>query len=136
MFENLADAGCPLSVLIVDDFHEAADSMASFLAFCGHLVRVTYDAKSALELTAEDPPDAVLSDIRMPQMDGFELATRIAASGRKPLMLAVTGFGDDQVRERCKQAGFDHLLVKPADPQVVLDVLKAHESKLRRTAVE
>jgi CheY-like chemotaxis protein len=51
-------------------------------------------------------------------------------------MVAVTGFGDEQVRERCKQAGFDHLLVKPADPQVVLDVLKAHESRLRRPATE
>jgi CheY-like chemotaxis protein len=104
-------------VLIVDDSADAADSLALMLRLRGHQVQVTRDALSALEQAANDCPDVALLDLGMPQMDGYELARRFRADAslRDVLLVAVTGWGQDEDRRRTKEAGFDYHLVKPVE---------------------
>jgi CheY-like chemotaxis protein len=115
-----------LSVLVVDDHRDGADSAAALLALGGHRVRVAYDGPSALTAVAEEPPDVVLLDLRMPGMDGLEVARRIPAAlpagSRAPRVVAVTGL---QAQERAAaEAGVDLVLLKPADPGALLTLLR------------
>ena len=118
----------PRRVLVIDDNQDAADSTALLLGTLGAEARVAYDGPSGLETIKAWRPDAVLLDLGMPGMDGIEVARRIRAdadlAGLK--VIALTGWGQQQDRQRTADAGFDHHLVKPADPQalrVVLDTL-------------
>jgi len=104
-------------IMVVDDHHDAADSLATLLRLLGHQVRVAYDGASALETATLFRPQVALLDIGMPGMDGFELATRLR---REPaleqiLMIALTGYGRDEDRQRSRDAGFNAHLVKPVD---------------------
>ena len=99
----------------------------------GHHATVAHSSADALERAAADRPDVCLLDIGLPQVDGYELARRLRAqaTGRRPCLVAVTGYSQEQDRERARQAGFDHHLVKPADTAVLarlLDQLVAQES--------
>jgi CheY-like chemotaxis protein len=105
-------------VLVVDDNRDAADSLAVLLRLHGHEVRVAYEGPAALAASAEFGPDLVLLDLGMPGMDGYEVARRLrqspAFAGR--VLAALTGWGQEADRMRTREAGFDHHLVKPADP--------------------
>jgi signal transduction histidine kinase/ActR/RegA family two-component response regulator len=102
-------------VLLVEDNEDVATLMAEALGNLGYQVRVVSDGEAALREHARQPSDVVLIDIGLPGMDGYELARRLRnrAGGRRPLLVAITGFGSPQDRERALQAGFDHHLVKP-----------------------
>ena len=113
----------PLSVLVVDGSPDGADGLAAVLRLYGHQVRVAYDPKAALSATAAEPPDAVLTDLRLPWMDGWELA----GCSRRPLLVAVTG-ADPWADGR--RVGFDHVFVKPADTGAVAAVLADHATRL------
>jgi PAS domain S-box-containing protein len=104
-------------ILIVDDSADAASSLALMLRLRGYNVRVTHDAFSALEHAANDCPDVALLDLGMPQMDGYELARRFRGhpSLCSVLLVAVTGWGQEEDRRRTKEAGFDYHLVKPVE---------------------
>jgi signal transduction histidine kinase/CheY-like chemotaxis protein/CHASE3 domain sensor protein len=104
-------------VLIVEDNHDTADSLAMLLETIGHDVRVAYDGERALELAAGDPPDVMLVDIGLPGMDGYEVSRRVRQDPRLThvLLVALTGYGRAQDRERALAAGFQHHLVKPVD---------------------
>jgi len=106
-----------LQILVVDDNVDAAQMMALLVETLGHHASIEHSSTAALERAAVDPPDVCLLDIGLPDIDGYELARRLRAQtkGRQPLLVAVTGYGQDQDRERTRQAGFDHHLVKPAD---------------------
>lgn len=106
-----------LKILVVDDNVDAAQMMALLVETLGHHASIEHSSTAALERAAVDPPDVCLLDIGLPEIDGYELARRLRAQtkGRQPLLVAVTGYGQDQDRERTQQAGFDHHLVKPAD---------------------
>jgi two-component system CheB/CheR fusion protein len=107
-------------VLIVDDNVDAATTMQSFLQMQGHETRCAFDGPSALSLAQEFAPHLVLLDIAMPGMDGYEVIRRLRGrAGEQPVVAAVTGFGQDTEWKRMKQAGFDHHLVKPVDPQTL-----------------
>ena len=110
------------SVLIADDNHESADSMALFLRLSGHDVRTVYDGRACLEAIEERRPDVVLLDIGMPLLDGYETCRRIRAlpGGKQIAVLATTGWGQDADRERSSACGFDAHLVKPVDPGALL----------------
>jgi CheY-like chemotaxis protein len=116
--------------LVVDDNHDAADSLAMFLKFLGATVRVAYDGAAAIEMVDKSQPEIVLLDIGMPMLDGYEVARRLRAlpEGRNLLLVAMTGWGQEEDKRRTAQAGFDHHLVKPVDP-VKLEKLLAEYSK-------
>ena len=109
-------------LLVVDDNVDAAESMALLLALDGHQVRVAHDGHQALALAGELAPQAVLLDIGLPGMDGYEVARRLreSAATRAALLVALTGYGQEEDRRRSLDAGFDHHLVKPVD----LDTLR------------
>jgi CheY-like chemotaxis protein len=111
--------GAGSHVLVVDDNVDAADTLAMFLRVKGHEVRTANDGPSALELVGIYQPEVVLLDIGLPGMDGCEVARRLRdQTNYKPLLLvALTGYGRDEDCRRGVEAGFDHYLVKPVDPE-------------------
>jgi signal transduction histidine kinase len=106
-----------LRVLVVDDNRDAADSLGILLGALGAEVRVVYDGASALASAAGWIPSAVLLDLGMPVIDGWEVARRIRRDPvlRHIKLIALTGWGQDEDRERTESAGFDHHITKPVD---------------------
>ncbi len=107
----------PRRVMVVDDNADAAESLALLLEMHGHTVRVEHSGAAALEAAAEWQPDVALLDIGLPGMDGYEIARRLRAEPRSaPLVLvAVSGWGQAEDKQRAKAAGFDGHLTKPVD---------------------
>ena len=112
-------------VLVVDDNADAADSLGAVLQMLGADVRVAHDGKAALDAFGDFLPEAVLLDLGMPGMDGYEVARRIRArkDADKTILIALTGWGQDKDRDRSTAAGFHHHLVKPADIDVLQTLL-------------
>jgi signal transduction histidine kinase/ActR/RegA family two-component response regulator len=114
-----------LRVLLVDDHEEAVKALGTLLELWGHQVRIALDGPSALEIAGELRPELVLLDIGLPEMDGWEVARRLRrlpeAAGA--VLVALTGYGQRADRERSREAGFDHHLVKPVDPGELRDQL-------------
>jgi signal transduction histidine kinase len=115
------------SVLVVDDNVDAADSLALLLEREGHQVFVAYDGRSAVDMHAKHRPDAVVMDIGLPGMDGYDAARtmREAQGSDKLLIIALTGWGQAEDRRRSEAAGFDHHLVKPVMPSEIQALLIA-----------
>jgi CheY-like chemotaxis protein len=105
-------------VLVVDDNRDAADSLAAMLTLLGSRVEVAYDGETALARVPELHPQVAFLDIGMPGMSGLELCRRLRAlpGGERPVLVAVTGWGQDEDRRRSQEAGFDFHLTKPVDP--------------------
>jgi CheY-like chemotaxis protein len=114
-------------VLVVDDNADAADSLAVLLGTQGHEVRVAYDGPGGLAAAAECRPDVVVCDIGMPGMSGLEVARRLRADPAlaDTLLVALTGWGQEEDRRRSREAGFDRHLTKPVDPGELQRVLAA-----------
>lgn len=107
-------------ILVVDDNADAADSLAMLLQLAGHQVHAVYSSRAALRAADELRPDVLLLDIGLPEMNGYELARRIRQNAENSVRLvALTGYGQPEDRERAKAAGFDHHLVKPVDVKAV-----------------
>lgn len=106
-----------LQVIVADDNRDAADSMAMILELSGHEVSVAHSGEQALGLARQSPPAAMILDIGMPDLSGYEVAAAIRreAWGAEVMLLAVTGWGQGADKERAKAAGFDHHLTKPVD---------------------
>ncbi len=119
-------------ILVVDDNVDAARSLARLLArLYGQDVRVAHDGPEALGVAGEYRPEVVLLDIGLPGMDGNEVARRLRDQPEfeQTLIVALTGWGQESDLEKSRAAGFDHHLVKPASPEVILELLtKAGES--------
>lgn len=111
------DAALKRRVLIVDDNVDAADSLALLLQSDGHEAETAYSAAKALEAIERLRPEIVLLDVGLPRIDGYEIARYLRASNPVPGMrlIALTGYGQKQDRERARAAGFDDHLLKPAD---------------------
>jgi CheY-like chemotaxis protein len=114
-------------VLVVDDNVDAAESMSALLEIWGHEAHACHDGATALTAVAELRPDTVLLDIGLPGMDGYEVARRLRALDDNPvrLLAALTGYGQEQDRERSAAAGFDVHLTKPVDPTRLRQLLDA-----------
>jgi CheY-like chemotaxis protein len=114
-----------LRVLVVDDSQDAADTCATLLGLSGHTVRTAYTALGALELGERFHPQALLVDIGLQDLSGYELARRIRAApwGRHATLIAVTGWGQEQDKRRALEAGFDHHLTKPVAADAVTTLL-------------
>ncbi|HYG62688.1 MAG TPA: ATP-binding protein, partial [Thermoanaerobaculia bacterium] len=120
-------------ILVVDDNLDVAESMGLFLEMAGHEIRMAHDGEAVLPLVESYRPEAVLLDIGLPGIDGYEVARRLRLDPRNDgvLLVAITGYGREQDRDRGKMAGFDHYLVKPVDP----DVLRALLASPRQMSV-
>lgn len=120
-------SGAGLKILVVDDNRDAADSCAALLALSGHHVQTAYTGRGALELAETFRPHALLLDIGLPDFDGYQLATAIRALpwGREIVLIAVTGWGQKEDRQRAFEAGCDHHLTKPIEPETVESLLLA-----------
>ncbi len=118
----------PLSVLVVDDHQDAAESTATLLRLYGCRVTVAFTAAAALELAADDPPDVALLDILLPDLDGWQvtrwLREQASGTGKPALMVVVTGCAADEDRRRSAAAGAHLHLVKPVEPAVLVGVLR------------
>jgi PAS domain S-box-containing protein len=112
-------------VLVVDDDHDVADSLAMFLETFGAEVRVAYSGAEGVEALGAFRPELVFLDLGMPGMDGYETARRMRAlpEGRDVAMVALTGWGQEQVYERARDAGFDRQLTKPAGLEAIQELL-------------
>ncbi|MES2760035.1 MAG: PAS domain S-box protein [Pseudomonadota bacterium] len=121
----LAPAARALSVLVVDDNTDAAMMLGMFLESAGHRVSIEHNARRALEQAQRQQPDVFMLDIGLPDMDGNELARLLRAQpgGQRPVLIAITGYGQEQDRQETAAAGFDHHYVKPVDAEQLLTLL-------------
>jgi DNA-binding response OmpR family regulator len=119
--------GVPLRILVVDDNRDAADSLALMLRLVGHELRTAHDGIVAVGAAREFRPDVVLLDIGLPGQNGYEVARQIReqSAGARTVLIAMTGWGQDDDRRRSQEAGFDTHLVKPVDPGVLLRLLQS-----------
>jgi PAS domain S-box-containing protein len=117
-------------ILLIDDNRDAADSLALLLELLGAEVQAVYDGPSALAVLEACRPTAVLLDIGMPGMDGYEVARRIRQQPRlrDVPIIALTGWGQEEDRRRARDAGFDHHLIKPVDIEALQALLTSLES--------
>jgi CheY-like chemotaxis protein/two-component sensor histidine kinase len=112
-------------ILIVDDNRDTAASLGLLLRLEGHEVHIAHDGAAALQAAEADRPDIVFLDIGMPGMDGYEVARRFRrqADLRRVVLVALTGWGQGDDRERAQQAGFNHYLTKPASVETLQRLL-------------
>jgi PAS domain S-box-containing protein len=120
-------------VLVVEDNADVREMYRMLLELNGHEVLVAGDAGSGLDLMAAERPDLALIDIGLPGVDGFELARRIRADARAAdvVLVALTGYGSPEDRERAQKAGFDHHLVKPVSPETLRSLLNSPGAQAR-----
>lgn len=104
-------------ILVVDDNHDSADSLARMLRVLGNEVRTAYDGAEALDLSNTFRPELAFVDIGLPGMNGYDVSRRIREQpwGRDVTLVALTGWGQEEDHRRSTEAGFDHHVVKPAD---------------------
>ncbi len=114
-----------LRVLVVDDNKDAAESTGLLLGLSGFEVQLAYDGAAALNTASGFCPDAVLLDIGLPVMDGYEVARRLRAQswGKQMALIAASGYGQEEDQQRSKEAGFDTHLTKPLDPSHLTEIL-------------
>lgn len=112
----------PLRILVVDDNVDAAETTKRLLRLSGYAAESAHSGESALAVISESAPDLVLLDLGMPEMDGFQVAERLR--GTDIVLIALTGYGQEDDRQRTSEAGFAHHLVKPVDPDVLLTLLE------------
>ena len=111
-------------ILVVDDSLDSAETLGELLKIWGHDVRLAHDGPAAVAAARDYRPEIVLLDIGLPGMDGFAVATELRKEGTAGrLLVALTGYGEQQDKERARKAGFDHHLVKPIDPDSLQKLL-------------
>jgi PAS domain S-box-containing protein len=121
-------------VLIVDDNKDAAEWLATLLSLSGHETHVAHDGVEAMKAAERLRPDAVLLDIGLPRIDGYEVCRRMRQQswGRDLVIVALTGWGQDEDRQKSREAGFNAHLVKPVDDEVLLNLLASIPSGVAR----
>ncbi len=131
--ENPPVDGGGLKVLVVDDNRDAADTCSALLELSGHSVRTAYTGHEALAIAAKTRPHVVVTDIGLPDIDGYEVAAKIKAApwGRRTALVAVTGWGQESDKQRAFSAGFSHHLTKPIDPDSLESLLQSLSAELR-----
>jgi len=116
-------------VLVIDDNEDAANATAMLIDDMGGDARVAYDGETALAMFTEYQPDVVLLDIGMPGLDGYETCQRIRrVLGSRVLLVALTGFGQQEDKEKATQAGFDAHITKPSDELALARIFAQHAS--------
>ena len=115
----------PRRILVVDDSRDAASGLASLLGLMGNDTRAAYGGVEALEVGAAFRPHVVVLDIGMPKLNGYEAARRIRQEpwGKDVVLVALTGWGQEEDRRRAREAGFQLHVVKPATPASIEKML-------------
>ena len=123
--EQPIKAGPKRRVLVVDDNRDNADSLAALLQISGHETQVAMDGEAAIGAAAEYEPDVILLDIGLPKVNGYDACRRIRErpSGKRAMIYALTGWGQEEDRRRSRDAGFDGHFVKPVDHRELLEAL-------------
>jgi two-component system, chemotaxis family, CheB/CheR fusion protein len=120
-------ATAPLRILIVDDNRDSAEMLAMLLEYSGHVIHKAHDGLAAVHAAITLDPDVILLDIGLPVLNGYEAARRIRelqeSQARRPVLVALTGLGQDEDRRRSEEAGFDAHLVKPVDDATLNSLL-------------
>jgi CheY-like chemotaxis protein/two-component sensor histidine kinase len=114
-----------LRILIVDDNRDAADSLGMMLRMMGNEIHTAYDGAAAVRVAGEFRPQVVLLDIGLPKLNGYEACRRIRQEpwGKSIIVIAVTGWGQDEDKRKADEAGFDRHMVKPVDPRSLITLL-------------
>jgi CheY-like chemotaxis protein len=112
-------------ILVVDDNPDSALSLAMMLSIMGHDTRTAHDGETAVSTAENFLPDVVLLDIGLPKLNGYEVAQRIRTSpwGASMFLIAVTGWGQDEDRQRSSEVGLDVHMVKPVEPSALQELL-------------
>jgi signal transduction histidine kinase len=118
-------------ILVADDNPDSLESLAMVLRLRGNEVRTATDGADAVVEAESYRPDVILLDIGMPKMNGYDACRRIREQewGRNMLLIALTGWGQEEDRERSREAGFDHHLVKPVDPEALMRHVAKHAAQ-------
>lgn len=113
-------------ILVVDDNRDAVESLQMLLQLIGHEVKVAYDGPQAVDAYKAERPDIVFLDIGLPRLNGYEVARKIRgqATGHTPMLVALTGWGQEEDQRLAEQAGFDHHIVKPVAYEQLTDLLQ------------
>ncbi len=121
-----------LTILLADDNRDSAETLAELLRLEGHAVHTAHDGLQAAALATELEPDAMILDIGMPGLNGYEVAQRIRMQpwGGRPLLIAATGWGQDDDRKKALNSGFDLHLTKPFDPEELLNLIAERAAAL------
>jgi two-component system, sensor histidine kinase len=115
-------------ILIVEDNADAREALRVLLELEGHTVEAAAEGRQAIEIARAKDPDIALVDIGLPGLDGYEVARQIRApQGRRPVLIALTGYGQAEDRQRAADAGFDDVMVKPVDPTALTTLLATLE---------
>lgn len=123
----------PLQVLVVDDNVDTAESLCLFVQMAGNIARTANDGEEALNLANQFKPDVVLLDVGLPKLNGYDVAKAIRQQewGRRTMLIAITGWGQVEDKARSREAGFDHHLVKPIDPETLITLIKENGGSLQ-----
>jgi len=124
-YQNTVVSSDELTVMVVDDNVDAAQTLGMFLEAMGYKIMLAYSAKSAIEQSNSQVPDIFILDIGLPDMDGNQLARQLSSEPRtsKIPLIALTGYGQEEDRGKTKASGFSHHFVKPVDASALLDVI-------------
>jgi len=112
-------------ILVADDNRDSADSLATMLSMMGHETSAAYDGSEAIQKAASYRPDVIVLDVGMPILDGYEAARHIRSQpwSNGVVLVALTGWGQEEDRARARRAGFDFHLTKPANPEALVRLL-------------
>jgi CheY-like chemotaxis protein len=110
-------------ILIIDDDVDTLRLVGLMLQRQGYEISAAANGTQGLAKALEERPDLILLDVMMPDMDGYEVARNIRAQSEKPVLIAMTGYGQPEDRRKSKEAGFDYHLTKPVDPARLQDLL-------------
>ena len=117
------------TILIVDDNEAAADGLQKLLEYGGHKVLVAYTGAAALEQARAQCPEVILLDIGLPDISGYELAKQLnKEKSPHPLLIALSGYSQQEDKDRAIEAGFDHYLVKPVSVKEIETLLSQKKS--------
>lgn len=129
----MEDRGQALSIFIVENHEDTLQYLCHYLSMIGHTVRSARDMASALDAIPAGPVDVLISDIGLPDGDGWELIRRVKEGGRSPFAVAMSGFGMRTDKEKSLSVGYRHHLVKPFGPEELDAVLKEASAAIAPT---
>lgn len=125
--------GRQISILIVDDNEYAARSLGNLLERNGHTIALAYDGETALRMARETYPDAIILDIGLPGMSGYETARILKQTMNPPaFLIALTGYGQEEDKRLAQEAGFDHHLTKPVLSTEIERLIFTHKTEVEK----
>jgi CheY-like chemotaxis protein len=124
-------------ILVVDDNRDMATSLGRLLRMLGHEVEVACDGRKGVEIARSYRPEVVLLDIGLPLLDGYQVARTLREEGfHDTIIIAVSGYGQEEDRQRSREAGMDHHLTKPVDVQTISELIVSRDASTSRSSAD